>query len=200
MLGRMAKQLSFPIPNAAFRKTSIPPFAMGPYMALQYWPYRSTTHTAPLTLRVFCDAGKSRLLRKIATCQIQGFPFLGQLVLELLLPMKLHLWVGIRALRHFLFPLARNLTGMVFKLQSILASDDFVELFASICLRFIIILPTPISADDKLRWALSNPPAIHATRGEQGSALRVEAVELYRLVNSCIRSRRPHYPFRMTHS
>ena len=88
---------------------------------------------------MFRDAGKSRLLRKIATCQIQGFPFLGQLVLELLLPMKLHLWVGIRALRHFLFPLARNLTGMVFKLQSTLASDDFVELFASICLRFIMI-------------------------------------------------------------
>ena len=54
-----------------------------------------------------------------------GIPVFGQLALKLLLPMKLYLWVGIRALNHFLAPLARNLTGMVFKLRSTLASDDF---------------------------------------------------------------------------
>ena len=54
--------------------------------------------------------------------------------------MKLHLWVGIRLLRQFLAPLARNLTDMVFKLQSTLASDDFVALFESVCLCSILIL------------------------------------------------------------
>ena len=88
---------------------------------------------------MFRDAGKSRLLREIATGRTQGFPFLGQLVLELLLPMGFHLWVGIRALRHFLASLARNLTGMVFKLRSALASDAFAALSTSVCIQSVLI-------------------------------------------------------------
>ena len=53
--------------------------------------------------------------------------------------MQLHLWVGIRTLRHFLAHLARNLTGMVLKLQSTMPSDGFVVLFASVCPRSILI-------------------------------------------------------------
>lgn len=53
--------------------------------------------------------------------------------------MSVHQFVGVRALRHFLAPLARNLSDMVFKLRRTLGSDFFAALNAFECLRFIRI-------------------------------------------------------------
>ena len=64
--------------------------------------------------------------------------------------MKLHLWAGIRALRQFLAPLARNLTVMAFKLRSTLASDNDFGLCASVCLRYILIFAHKIKVRSKI--------------------------------------------------